>query len=99
MVRRLWSICVILMILIGFSLAASPALAQSSQPPIVVLTADMPVEPAMKLYLERGLQYAVDARAALIVVQLNTPGGDINTMRGFDRWNFYRLIDPILFQQ
>src|SRR5512135_915995 len=80
MIRRLWSISVILMILIGFSLAASPAMAQSAQPPVVVLTADMPVEPAMKLYLERGLQYAVDAKAALIVVQLNTPGGDISTM-------------------
>ncbi len=80
MFRRLWSICVIFIILVGFSLAASPGMAQSSQPPIVVLTADMPVEPAMKLYLDRGLQYAKDANASLIVVQLNTPGGDINTM-------------------
>ncbi len=80
MYRRVWSIFVILMILIGFSLAATPAKAQSTQPPIIVMTADMPVEPAMKLYLERGIAYAEGAKAALIVVQLNTPGGDIITM-------------------
>jgi membrane-bound serine protease (ClpP class) len=80
MVRRIWSILFASMILIGFSLAALPVRAQSSQPSIIVLTADMPVEPAMQLYLERGLQYAVDARAGLIVIQLNTPGGDLNVM-------------------
>jgi membrane-bound serine protease (ClpP class) len=82
MLRRIGSFGVIAWILVGFGLAAFPARAraQSSQPPIVVLTADMAVEPAMKLYLDRGLQYAVDSNAALLVVQLNTPGGDISTM-------------------
>jgi membrane-bound serine protease (ClpP class) len=80
MLRRTWSIFVISIILVGLSLPVSLVKAQSAQPPIIVLTADMPVEPAMKMYLERGLQYAVGAKAALVVVQLNTPGGDITTM-------------------
>jgi membrane-bound serine protease (ClpP class) len=80
MLRRLWSIFVITLILVSFGLAAVPARAQSSQPTVVVLTAAMPVEPAMQLYLERGLQYAADHQAALVVLQLNTPGGDVTTM-------------------
>jgi membrane-bound serine protease (ClpP class) len=80
MLRRIWSLFVITVILVGFGLAAFPVRAQTSQPPIIVLTADMPVEPAMQLYLNRGLQYAADAKAALVVVQLNTPGGDITIM-------------------
>ena len=80
MYRRIWSVLLVSMILIGFSLAVLPVRAQSSQPPIIVLTADMPVEPAMQLYLERGLRYASDAKARLVVIQLNTPGGDIGVM-------------------
>jgi membrane-bound serine protease (ClpP class) len=80
MVRRVWSVFVVMLILAGFGLAAFGVRAQTTQPPIIVLTADMPVEPAMQLYLERGLQYAVDTHAALVVVQLNTPGGDIGVM-------------------
>jgi len=80
MLRRLWSIFVITIIMVSFSLAALPVQAQSSQPPVVVLTAAMPVEPAMQLYLQRGLQYAADQKAALVVVQLNTPGGDVTSM-------------------
>lgn len=80
MLRRLWSILVITIILASFSLVAFPVRAQSSQQPVIVLTAAMPVEPAMVLYLERGLQYAADRNAALVVVQLNTPGGDVDSM-------------------
>ncbi len=80
MFRRVASFFAVLMILSGFSLFTLPVQAQSNQPPIVVLTADMAVEPAMKMYRERGLQYAVNAKAALVVIQLNTPGGDITTM-------------------
>jgi membrane-bound serine protease (ClpP class) len=80
MLRRIGSLCVIAWILVGFGLAAFPVRAQSTQAPVVVLTADMPVEPAMQLYLDRGLQYAADSKAALVVIQLNTPGGDISIM-------------------
>jgi len=81
MFRRVASFSLIAWILVSFGLVVFPVHAQTSQAPVVVLTADnMPVEPAMKLYLDRGLQYAVDSNAALVVIQLNTPGGDISTM-------------------
>ena len=81
MFRRVASFTLIAWILVSFGLVVFPAHAQANEAPVVVLTADnMPVEPAMKLYLDRGLQYAVDSNAQAVVIQLNTPGGDISTM-------------------
>jgi membrane-bound serine protease (ClpP class) len=39
-----------------------------------------PVAPAMQLYIERGIQQAEDRKLALLVFQLNTPGGSIDTL-------------------
>lgn len=64
-------------LLLGF---AQPAKAQTSQPLIVVLTADGPVTPAMAQYLSRGIQLAERQGAEALIFQLNTPGGSIDTM-------------------
>ncbi len=56
------------------------AYSQSSTPLVSVMTVRGPVAPAMQLYIERGLQQAAEQGAALVVMQLSTPGGSILTM-------------------
>lgn len=69
-------------ILIGFTLFAlfSSAFAQSAQPIAVVLTADGPIMPPMLEYIKRGIETADQRNAELLVIQLNTPGGNVETM-------------------
>ena len=69
-------------ILIGFTLFVlfSSAFAQSAQPIAVVLTADGPIMPPMLEYIKRGIETADQRNAELLVIQLNTPGGSVETM-------------------
>jgi len=71
-------------VLIAFALLAClsviPARAQSDAPLVMVLTADGAVSPAMAEYLQRGIKIAEQRGADLIVLQLNTPGGAVDTM-------------------
>jgi len=54
--------------------------AQDTNPVVVVMTADGPLTPAMVEYINRGLQLATDRQAQVIIIQLDTPGGDIGLM-------------------
>ena len=68
-----------------FLLAVHPALAlsgtgaQSDTSLVLVLNADSAVTPAMKEYILRGLNLAEQHNAELVIIQLNTPGGDLLT--------------------
>lgn len=53
--------------------------AQSEQPLVVVLQVDGPITPPMLAYLQRGLQIAEQQQAEAVIIQLNTPGGDLGT--------------------
>jgi membrane-bound serine protease (ClpP class) len=68
----------------GFCLAAlalpGAGSAQADSPSILVLTARGPVAPAMREYLNRGLQTAQRQGADMLVFQLDTPGGAIDVM-------------------
>jgi membrane-bound serine protease (ClpP class) len=57
-----------------------PAAAQSSEPLVLVMSADGAIFPAMQAYIERGLKTAEQRNAELLVIQLNTPGGSVDTM-------------------
>jgi membrane-bound serine protease (ClpP class) len=46
----------------------------------IVMTASGPLTPAMLQYLTRGLSYAQNQGAALVIFQLNTPGGEIELL-------------------
>lgn len=59
----------------------APARAQGEGPLVIVLTAEGPVMPAMREYISRGLTVADQRGAEALVIQLNTPGGSITTMR------------------
>lgn len=57
-----------------------PALAQSDAPLAIVMTADGPIMPPMLEYFKRGIKTAEQRNAEVIIIQLNTPGGSVDTM-------------------
>jgi membrane-bound serine protease (ClpP class) len=59
---------------------APPALAQTGARQALVLTATGPLTPSMLEYIQRGIHTAEQDGAELMVIELNTPGGDINLM-------------------
>ncbi|MBI3739821.1 MAG: nodulation protein NfeD [Chloroflexi bacterium] len=70
-----------LLIFLAISLFAFQTVrAQTSQPLVIVMTADGPIEPAMQEYIERGIKIAEQRNAEALVIQLDTPGGSIGTM-------------------
>ena len=60
--------------------AVTSARAQSDAPLALVLTFDGAITPALTMYLERGIQSAEGQGAEVLILQLNTPGGSIDTM-------------------
>src|SRR6266498_3616553 len=55
------------------------AYAQNDQPLALVMTADGPIMPAMREYIKRGVETAERRNAEVLIIQLNTPGGDLLT--------------------
>ena len=74
----LWLIT--LSLIFGFFTPAQPAWAQSGKKSVIVLTANGPLTEAMAEYLDRGLRVAQQDNAELLILQLDTPGGDITLM-------------------
>lgn len=60
-------------------LTFQPVFAQSDTPFVLVLNAKGAVTPAMREYIKRGLEIADQRNADLVILQLNTPGGDLGT--------------------
>jgi len=54
--------------------------AQSNAPLVEVMTVDAGIEPATLEYIQRGLKTAAQDNAEIIIIQLNTPGGDLEAM-------------------
>src|SRR5258708_5533852 len=67
--------------LLAFTLLAGsrPAAAQGSR--AYVLTLNGPLTPAQAAYLQRALNQAQGSETEVIILQLNTPGGDIGLMQ------------------
>lgn len=70
----------LLLLTLSLLLPWQTARGQDSAPEVIVMDVSGPVAPAMKLYIERGLQYADQRKAALVVMKLNTPGGSVATL-------------------
>jgi len=60
-------------------LAFQPASAQNNASPAIIMTADGPIMPPMLEYIKRGVETAEQRNAEVLVIQLNTPGGDLLT--------------------
>ena len=78
LIRRTFGIFLILFA--SFSFIFQAVKAQSNNSTAVVLTADGPIMPPMLEYIKRGLETADRQNAEVVVIQLNTPGGSIETM-------------------
>jgi membrane-bound serine protease (ClpP class) len=55
--------------------------AQAAQPVVVVLRLDDTIQPISEDYFNRALDHAADIHANALLVELNTPGGLLSTMR------------------
>jgi membrane-bound serine protease (ClpP class) len=66
-----------LMLALGFS---SLARAQNNDPLAIIMTADGTIMPPMLEYFQRGIETAEQRNAELLVIELNTPGGSVDTM-------------------
>lgn len=75
----------LILLTLAIGLYFLPASAQADHSLVLVLTYDGPLTPAMGEYISRGLRVAEQRGAALIVLQLNTPGGGITLMNEIAR--------------
>ena len=78
LIRRTFDLFLILFA--SFSLVFQPARAQSDAPLAIVMTADGPIMPPMLEYIQRGIETADRRNAEVLIIQLNTPGGNLDTM-------------------
>jgi len=76
-VKTIW---LIFLVWLFGALFMATALAQP-QKQVLVLTADGPVSPVMLGYIERGIAAAEAQQAEAVVIQLNTPGGQVDLTR------------------
>ena len=70
---------ILLIFLSALLLALQPVYAQNDRPLAIVMTADGPIMPAMREYIKRGVATAEQRNAEVLIIQLNTPGGDLLT--------------------
>jgi membrane-bound serine protease (ClpP class) len=80
--RRLLYFLLVATILLAFQPVQAQAntSAQADSPLVIVLDAKGAIAPAMQEYIGRGLEIAARRDADLVVLQLDTPGGSIDTM-------------------
>ncbi|MCC6300325.1 MAG: nodulation protein NfeD [Anaerolineales bacterium] len=74
-ILRISLLCLILLA----SVVSIASAAQSDQPLALVMTADGPIMPPMLEYFKRGVETAERRNAEVLIIQLNTPGGDLLT--------------------
>jgi len=70
----------LLIFLAGLLIALQAVHAQESLPVVVLMNASGAISPAMQDYIERGLKTAAQQNAEAVIIQLSTPGGDIQSL-------------------
>ena len=72
---------VVFILLAALALIFQPAHAQSGEPLAIVMTANGPIMPPMFEYIQRGIKDAEQRNAEVLIIQLDTFGGSIDTMK------------------
>jgi membrane-bound serine protease (ClpP class) len=71
----------VLLVFLAALLSAGQAVqAQGSQPVVILMNANGAIGPAMQDYVERGIKTAEQDNAEALIIQLSTPGGDIQSL-------------------
>jgi membrane-bound serine protease (ClpP class) len=70
----------VLLLALTVFVLSSHVFAQTNAPVAVVMTADGPIMPPMLEYFQRGIETAERQNAEVLIIQLNTPGGSVDTM-------------------
>lgn len=78
--RVLWLLCLLSGLLLAF-LASAQEEGQADRRSALVMTIDGSISPASSDYFQRGLEMAEEQNAALVILQLDTPGGLASSMR------------------
>jgi len=68
-----------IIIILGAAVSASVGRAQGDEPLAIVMTAEGPVMPPLLEYIKRGIENAERQNAEVLIIQLNTPGGSLDT--------------------
>lgn len=88
MKRVFWVLLCVALVLTGWlsggrtAFGVSQEQAAASVPPVAVVRIDGAIGPAIADFVHHALAQAVDARAQLVVLQMDTPGGLDTAMRG-----------------
>ncbi|MCJ8011423.1 ATP-dependent Clp protease proteolytic subunit [Paenibacillus sp. KQZ6P-2] len=72
----------VLLLLVGWTSAAVPGMANAETAktgPVYVIPVDQKIETGLEKFMERGFKEAEKMNAGLIVLEINTPGGLVNT--------------------
>ncbi len=73
--KRIFGLVAVLMV---FGLASFPPGVDANGDMILVLEADGPIAPVMQGYIERGIRRAEEEGAEVLIIELNTPGGNVS---------------------
>lgn len=76
---QFWALSLLLIILLFLPGAAAQAQGEGA-PIALVLTAEGPLTPSMQEYIQRGIQEAERLSVEVLILQLDTPGGDVVLM-------------------
>ena len=81
--RKVWLVALLALVVAGLPVLGGPAggVARAQETnQVLALTLSGPLTPAMASYLQRGLRQAERMDAELVILRLNTPGGQIDLM-------------------
>ncbi|MFO8101488.1 MAG: nodulation protein NfeD [Dehalococcoidia bacterium] len=77
--KKVFHILCLLPFLMGILSLAAGAIADTSSPEVHVLHVDGTIVPVIADYIDRGISRAEDEGAAVVVIELKTPGGMLTT--------------------
>jgi membrane-bound serine protease (ClpP class) len=89
-----WLLALLSIFFTAAALAAPPINAKSS---VVILDAQGGILPGTSGYLKRGIEAAKEANASLVILQLNTPGGMLNTSQEMIQTIFESPIPIVVY--